>query len=199
MLVTESLSVLPFEDTVQACIRGGASVLQLREKARPRNEILDLARRARRIVGGSPVTLIVNDDPEIAHEAGADGVHVGAEDMDPAEVRARYGRELVVGVTCHSMEEAARAVSDGADYLGVGPMFPSSTKDAGPVQGPTFLASVLGEVELPCFAIGGIDRERVAELAAVGARAIAVCGAVLSRTDMEAAVRELDRALRVAP
>ena len=186
---------------VEACVRAGACALQIREKHLDDAALLEWCTEVRRVVhacnrpDGGRTALIINDRPEIALACGADGVHLGARDRDVAEVREEVGNRLLIGATCHSVDEARAAARAGADHLGVGPMFLTTTKDTGTPQGASLLADVLAAVDLPCFAIGGITARNVSSLVAAGATGVAVCQAVIGAVDPGTALRELDRAL----
>ena len=135
--------------------------------------------------------LIINDRPDVAALCGADGVHVGQDDLPVADARRIVGAGRLVGVSTHTLAQARPAAADGADYIGVGPMFATATKDAGPVAGPQLLRQVAAEVPLPHVAIGGITADNVAQLVAAGARRVAVCSAVIAAADPQAAARAI--------
>ena len=132
---------------------------------------------------GSGTLTLINDRPDVAVLAGADGVHLGQEDLDLREVRRLVGPRLIVGASTHSLPQAQQAVRDGADYIGVGPTFPSATKEFARFPGLELLRQVHREVRLPAFAIGGITLDNVEEVLEAGADAIAVCAAVTKAAD----------------
>jgi len=177
--------------TAGAAVAGGADCIQLREKHLTDRRLLGLARRLRALTRETGTLFIVNDRPDIAAVTGADGVHLGADDLPAAETRRILGADKLVGLTAHSLAEARAAAAAGADYIGVGPMFPSPTKAAVPAAGAPLLAEVLREVETPAVPIGGITAGNVEELVAVGARRVAVCQAVIAAADPAAAAREI--------
>lgn len=181
--------------TAHAAIAGGADCIQLREKDLPDRPLLELARRLRAATAQSQTLLIVNDRPDIAAMVDADGVHLGQDDLPVASVRSVIGGDRLIGVSTHSIEQARHAVACGADYIGVGPMFPTPTKAAGPIKGPGLLAEVLGEVSTPHVAIGGINADNVAGIAMVGGRCVAVCHAIVGADDPAAAARAIRRGL----
>lgn len=183
------------ESVVEESIRAGVDAIQLREKAAPDREVLRLARSLREITARTGTLLLINDRPDLAALCLADGVHLGQDDLPIAEARSIVGRRRLVGVSTHSTEQARQAERDGADYIGVGPMFPSRTKDAGPLLGPEGLGAVLREVTVPAFAIGGITGTNVEAIRARGATRVAVSSAVLDAPDLPAAVRALRAAL----
>lgn len=201
VLITEALCRHPWEAVAARAIAAGADCLQLREKSLDSGELLRRAERLVQIARDTPApgtrrpSVIINDRAEIALLAGADGVHVGQSDLGVADVRrlsARPARRLLVGVSCSTLERAVQAVRDGADYLGLGPMFPSTTKAKPTLAGPGLISAVVGDPvasRVPHLAISGITRERAGELAAVGCRGIAVSAAVCGAEDVEGAVR----------
>lgn len=179
VLVTESLCRRPWQDVVRAAIDGGADCLQLREKSLDAGELL--ARAAWIVSQARPrgVRTIVNDRPDIALLANADGVHVGQEDLPPSAVRQLAGTRLTIGMSTHDLAEAERAVAEGADYCGVGAMFATSVKPevrpAGPESLRRFVAS---HPSMPHLAIGGITPSTLPALLEVGCRGVAVSGCV---------------------
>lgn len=195
LLATGALARRPLADVVIEAIEAGVDLVQLREKTLPDREILLLARRLREITAARGVPFVVNDRPDIAILAKADGVHAGQEDLSPAAVRSLVGPDRIVGVSTHSVEQALAAEREGADYIGVGPMFPTRTKDAGPTFGPDGLREVLSRVKVPAFAIGGIGPENLREIAAAGGTRVAVSASVLRAEDPAAVVRALRAAL----
>ena len=178
VLLTTSLCKADPVVTAHAALAGGADCIQLREKTLGDRPLLELARRLREVTAQAGALLIINDRPDIALLADADGVHVGQDDLPVDAVRAAIGGDRLVGLSTHSVDQARRAVEAGADYIGIGPVFPTTTKDAGPVRGPSLVTDVVAAVDLPHVAIGGITADNAPDLAAAGARCIAVCGAV---------------------
>jgi thiamine-phosphate pyrophosphorylase len=177
---------------VEAAIRGGVDVVQLREKRTERREILSLAEELREICVRGGALFTVNDDIELARLSGADGVHLGQEDEPPARAREILGPDAIVGRSVGTVEEARRALREGADYLGVGTVFATPTKPDAKVAGLALVEGVAREnLPLPWFAIGGITRETAPEVAAAGAPGFAVVRAILDAEDPEAAAREL--------
>ncbi len=182
---------------VSAAIEGGASIVQLREKTSPPDEKLDAAKAVREACRSHGTPFLVNDEPEFARRVDADGVHVGRDDPSPRIARALLGPKAVVGVTVYGKageEEAAR--SAGADYLGVGPFFPSPTKPAEPVLALHVLDQVVHRARLPVFAIGGVTAENAGTLARHGVAGIAVVSAVMDAPDPRAAADAIVRAFR---
>jgi len=185
------------EDIVEAALRGGASVVQLRAKGVAARQFYEAALRLRESVREAGALFIVNDSVEVALAAGADGVHVGQDDMPPGAIRKVVGRDMLVGVSAHSVEEAVRAEESGADYVGFGPIFQTSTKeDADAVKGPDAILAVKASVSIPVVAIGGIDTVNIAEVVKSGADAAAVASAVADADDPEKAASAISEAFR---
>ncbi|MFQ5424185.1 MAG: thiamine phosphate synthase [Phycisphaerae bacterium] len=195
VLLTEALCSGPWLGVAEAAIAGGADVLQLREKSLPDGELLDRARRLRTLTAARGALFFVNDRPDIARLAGADGVHVGQDDLTIPEVRRIAGPTVLVGISTHSVEQARAALDQRPDYVAVGPMFTSPTKPAIVAQGPSLLSAVRMLADCPVVAIGGITPANVRELETFAGIQIAVCQAVISRPDPAAAARELLQAL----
>jgi len=198
VLVTRSLSVLPFVQTLEASLRGGASALQLREKEIDDAEFVELGRIARDWTRRFGSALVINDRPEVALACEADGVHLGQEDRDLAEVRRDVGGRLLLGSSCHSVDDAVRAVDKGADYIGIGPIFGTRTKRIDFARGPELIREIHRRVALPSFPLGGIDLDRLDGVLEAGARGVAVCSAVLRSPRMEDTVREFVRRIEAA-
>ncbi len=191
VLVTAALSPLPVPETIAACARGGATAIQLREKGLPRDDWLAQAREARAAAHEHGVAFVVNDSPEIALACGADGVHLGTEDAAIADVRREYGNDLLIGASCHSTADVRRAIEAGADSLGLGPVYGTTTKAIEGTVGVAFVREALALTDRPCFPIGGIDASNIDAVVAAGATGVAVCRAVLASPDIEGAVAAL--------
>lgn len=191
--------VVGYERCCEAAVNAGVKVVQLRMKYAPRAEVVAVARALRRITAGSDTLLIVNDDPEAAVEADADGVHVGQTDMPVAEVRRRYPGLKIVGKSTHSPAQALAAVDEGPDYIGAGPVWPTPTKKIpDPTLGVAAAATMARSVPFPAVAIGGIDESRLWELAAAGIANFAVVRAVCAAPDPYARIVHLQDAFRRA-
>lgn len=199
VLVTESVCRLPWRDVAAAAIDGGADCVQLREPSLPAGELLARASWLADLCRRRGVVSIVNDRPDVARLAGADGVHVGQSDLPATEARKIVGVGAIVGVSTHSMDQARRAVRDGADYVGVGPVFPSVTKPRDILPGLSFAREAAGGLPIPAVAIAGITAGNVAEAWATGVRAVAVTAAVCAADDPRAAAAGLKRALSREP
>ncbi len=182
----------------RAALEGGAAVLQVRVKDAPAGEIIRAAREVVALAGGRAL-VIVNDRADLAVLAGADGVHVGDEDLPPAEARRVVGPDLLVGRTCRTAADARRALDEGADHVGFGPMYVARAKvvDA-PPRGLPALRALAGALPAPVVAIGGIDLSNVGEIAGAGAACAAVISAVLDDPDPRAAAARLAAAFDAA-
>jgi thiamine-phosphate pyrophosphorylase len=177
--------------TIERAAAGGAGVFQLREKHLPDRELIARARDVRRWTRAAGVLLVVNDPPDIARLAEADGVHLGQDDLPVKDARRIVGPDILIGVSTHTVEQVRRAVLDGADYLGVGPVFPSKTKPFDAFPGPEFVRAAAAETSLPAFALGGIHPGNLGAVVAAGARRVAVGAAVAAADDPEATARVL--------
>jgi thiamine-phosphate pyrophosphorylase len=182
-----------FIETVEKSIKGGARIVQLREKDTPQNEILNLGRELLKLTRRYDVPLIINDSPELAKEIGADGVHLGGGDTSIKNARAILGDEIIIGVSCYNqIERGLNAVQNGADYVVFGTPYYTPTK---PEREPTPI-EVLKEAvyvisQIPIFAIGGITKENASEILGTGVNGIAVITSVFGSPDPENAAREL--------
>jgi thiamine-phosphate pyrophosphorylase len=177
----------------EAAIRGGADVVQLRDKTASSRRLYDIALQLRRLTRETEVPFVVNDSLDVALAADADGVHIGREDLPASVVRRILGPGKILGVSAETVEEAVTAEKDGADYLGVGPVFEArGTKaDAGEPLGLDLIARIRRECRLPIVAIGGIHAENARSVRDAGANAAAVISAVASAEDVALAARRL--------
>ena len=180
-------------DAVAEAIEGGVTIVQLREKSLDADAFLREAVAVKAVCARYGVPLIINDDPEIARRSGADGVHVGQKDMNPAELRRLLGENCIIGVSASTVAEAKQAEADGADYLGCGAVFSTGTKtDTRPV-GHTLLSQICSAVTVPVVAIGGISEENATQLRGSGIAGIAVVSAIFAQNDIKAAAQRLRR------
>lgn len=178
VLVTESLCRDgDWRGVIEQAVTAGADCIQVREKDLDSGWLLRRAREAVEQCAGR-ASVIINDRPDIALLSGADGVHVGQTDLPVSEVRRLVGKQLLVGVSTSNLTQAKRALSDGADYCGVGPMFPTTTKHKDIIVGPDYLREYIAWGKLPHLAIGGISLENIGILASIGIQGIAVSSAV---------------------
>lgn len=200
VLITESLCrAMPWDRVAEAAIEGGADCVQLREKSLEGAELLRRARRLRAITRAGGASLVINDRPDIAVMSRADGVHVGQQDLAVKDIRGLAGFTISIGVSTSGMDEARRAAADGADSCGVGPMFPTSTKEKPRLAGPAYLREYLADpstARIPHLAIGGINAANAGELALAGCLGVAVSSAVCEAQDPAAACREILGAMR---
>jgi thiamine-phosphate pyrophosphorylase len=184
---------------VDAAVEGGVTVVQLRAKDLPKTDILALAGEISRRLRSREIPLLVNDHPDVAKACGAAGVHLGQDDMPVAFARRLLGREAVIGISVNTPDEARRAELEGADYVGAGPAFATSTKETAlAVLGPQGIGQIRRATALPIVAIGGIAPANAPELARAGASGIAVVSAILGAPDPRRAAADLLRAFRGA-
>ncbi len=182
----------PTAEIVRAAIRGGVDAVQLRGKDLPIREQLAIGRALRAITREAGVLFIVNDRVDLALALDADGVHVGQDDLPADAVRRLVGPDLIVGVSAATIAEARAALEEGADYIGVGPIWGTATKaDAGEAVGPGLITTLKGVVDLPMVGIGGIGAANAAAVIAAGGDGVAVVSAIVSAADPEAAARDL--------
>jgi len=178
-------------EIARAAVQGGSRVIQLRDKEASDSELIPIAREIRRITAEAGAIFIVNDRIEVALASDADGLHIGQEDMPVADARKRWPERLL-GVSVGSPEEAVTAERDGADHLGVGPIYSTSTKlDAGAATGLELIGRIRQVCRLPMVAIGGIGLSNIAEVARAGAESATMISAIVCADDMVAATRAL--------
>ncbi|WP_173385187.1 thiamine phosphate synthase [Ruminococcus flavefaciens] len=189
---------ISLEDAVEQAILGGATCIQLREKAVDEGELINKAKKLIEVCHRYNVPFIINDDYEAALKCGADGVHVGIEDAPVAEIRRIAGKNFIIGATAKTIEQARLAESSGADYLGVGAVFPSPTKKNALRITPELLKEICGSVSIPAVAIGGITAENVKAIAGCGQSGIAVVSALFGAEDVRAAAERLTEASKAA-
>jgi thiamine-phosphate pyrophosphorylase len=180
----------------EMAIAGGADTIQFRQKQGSTREMIGIARDIKRMCEKAGVTLIVNDRLDIAIAADADGVHLGQDDFPISLGRTLLGADKIIGGSARNIEEAHKCLSQGADYIGFGPVYPTMSKeDAGPAMGIEILKRISEEIALPVIAIGGIDSGNIHEVMRSGAYGVAVISAVCCRPDPEQATRILKEAL----
>lgn len=190
-LVTDRglMSSKTVEESVERAIKGGASVVQLREKDCTSREFYELALRVKRITAPRNVPLIINDRIDICLAADADGVHLGQKDLPCREARKILGNDKIIGVSAALPEEAVQAQKDGADYLGVGAVFATETKsDTRPVT-PEVIREIRAAVTIPFVVIGGVNAENIKGLYGLGINGAAVVSAIVSQNDITSAAR----------
>lgn len=183
-------------EQIEQALAGGVTMIQLREKQLTRPELIAEARALLPLCHSYGAPLIVNDDAEAAVLAGADGVHVGREDCPVAELRRRFGPDLIIGATAKTVEQARAAEASGADYLGVGAVFPSPTKRTALRITAAQLKEICNYVRIPAVAIGGIGGENMAQLAGCGMAGFAVVSAIFGAEDIKKAAASLKEQAR---
>ena len=201
VLLTESLCRQPWLQVLKSILAAGTDVVQLREKHLPDAELLNRARQACDLCRQAGAIFILNDRPDIALLAGADGVHIGQSDLPSGELRRVLGGDMLIGVSTSRLTEAQQAVEQGASYIAAGPMFPTSTKAKDRIAGPRYAAEVsrwAAEHRIPCVAIGGIKPENIGELKAAGIGTVAVCSAVIAADDPAAQCQRIKACLAAA-
>ncbi len=186
--------VMP-DEFLHAALDGGADIVQLRAKDRPDAEVVAAARRFKAACAEHDALLIVNDRPDLAAQAGADGVHVGQDDMAVARARAIVGPDRIVGLSTHTPAQVDGA--EGVDYIGVGPVNATPTKPGRPAVGLHLVRYASAHARVPFFAIGGIDPGNIAAVRAAGAERVAVVRAIVDAPDPAAAARALIEEVRV--
>lgn len=180
-------------EQVESALKGGATCVQLREKELDEAAFLEEAIALKKLCGNYGVPLIINDNIDIAVKCGADGVHVGQSDMAAANVREAVGDKMIIGVSAQTVEQALAAQEAGADYLGVGAVFPTSTKlDASEVSHQT-LKEICAAVDIPVTAIGGINKNNIAELSGTGVDGVALVSAIFAAPNIEEECKLLKR------
>jgi thiamine-phosphate pyrophosphorylase len=184
--------------TIAEAAAGGVRMVQLREKDLTDRELLERARNVRRWARQAGVLLILNDRPDLARLVGADGAHLGQDDLPVAEARRILGPDGIIGVSTHNLDQVRQAVVDGADYIGVGPTFPSGTKDFEELAGLDFVRQAAAETSLPAFVIGGVNERTIAAAVAAGARRVAVSQAIGQAESPRTVAATLLAALRLS-
>ena len=185
-------------DVLEATLAGGCRMVQLREKTWESGRLLPLARRLREIAGRAGAIFIVNDRVDLAIAVGADGVHLGQDDLPPRVARPLLRPGMILGVSTHSVEQARQAQADGADYVAVGSMFPTRTKPDFELVGPALVRALRPEIRVPLVGIGGITPDNVGEVIRAGADGVAVISAVCGAPDPAAASAHFLDAIRRA-
>jgi len=178
-------------EVLEGIIQGGAKIVQLREKEISKQDLYRMALRFREITSQAGVLLIINDHLDIALAVGADGVHLGQDDL-PIHAAVRLAPDLIIGGSTHSIEEAVQAQSEGADYVNIGPVFPTKTKEkVARFLGPKAIAEISTHIQLPFTTMGGIKADNIDHVVKHGARRIAVVTAITRAPNIAAATREL--------
>lgn len=182
------------KDAVAAAVDGGATMIQLREKNLSAEKTIEEAKEIKSILTEKQIPLIIDNSIEITVRSGADGVHLGQDDCPVADARKQLGQSVIIGATAHNVDEAIKAERDGADYLGVGAAFGSSTKsDAKPIVSLEEYKKITTAVSIPVVAIGGIDESNIMRLNGLGLSGFAVVSAVFSKDDVRAAAERMKK------
>lgn len=183
-------------EQIEEALKGGATMVQLREKKMDEDRFVEEAIRVRDLCHKYNVPLIINDHVDVALKSGADGVHVGIEDAPVAEIRKRVSADFIIGATCKTVEQAKSAEAAGADYMGVGAVFPSPTKTNAVRITNEQLREIISSVSIPAVAIGGISCDNVCEIKGSGVSGVAVVSAVFGAADIENATVLLKERVR---
>lgn len=184
VLISSNIATKSVEETTELVIDGGADAIQLREKTMTDSEFVSLARKIHDITTKSGILLIINDRITVAREVDADGVHLGQHDISVLEARDIIGNEKIIGVSTHNIEQARRAQKEGADYVAIGPLYPTETKMNEPPVGLEIIQEAAKEINIPFIAIGAITLENIDEVLKAGASSVAVCSAIISSKDI---------------
>ena len=183
-------------EQIEEALKGGVTMVQLREKQLSEDELVAEAIQIKELCHRYEVPLIINDNVDAALKSGADGVHVGIEDAPVSEIRKRAGDDFIIGATAKTTEQAKAAEAAGADYLGVGAVFPSPTKKNAIRITPQDLREICGSVAIPTVAIGGITGDNVSEIKGGGMAGVAVVSAIFAAQDIQKAAAELKRKVK---
>ena len=183
-------------EQIEDALKGGATIVQLREKKLDEDSFAEEAIRVRDLCHKYNVPLIINDNVEVALKSGADGVHVGIEDAPVAEIRKRVSADFIIGATCKTVEQAKIAEAAGADYMGVGAVFPSPTKTNAVRITNEQLREIVSSVSIPAVAIGGISHDNVCEIKGSSVSGVAVVSAIFGAEDIEKATSLLKERVR---
>lgn len=178
--------VLSYTQIAEICVKKGVKMLQIREKQLCDSQLLKVCREIESITRGSETNFIVNDRVDIACLSNADGVHLGQDDLGIEEARKLLGRDKIIGLSTHSIEQAKRAISQNPDYIGFGPIYPTPTKViADPTVGTGLLKEVLGFSKIPVVAIGGIDEKSAVEVIEASAKNLCAVRYLMESVDLE--------------
>lgn len=185
-------------DLLALALAGGSRMIQLRDKEWPSGRLLPLAERLRAACAAAGATFIVNDRVDLALAVGADGVHLGQDDLPARAARPLLRPGMILGISTHSVEQARAAQADGADYVAVGSMFATTSKADFQLVGPDLMRKLRGEIRVPLVGIGGITPDNVSEVIRAGADGVAVISAVCAATDPQAAAARFLAQIRAA-
>jgi len=194
ILDTQVLDYDPLLQVLKDSVRGGIDIVQLRDKKGSTKEILDFCRKVLKITRHQ-IPFIVNDRADLAFFSGADGLHLGQEDMEYSLALRMLGKNKIIGVSCQTLEHALKAQDQGADYIGFGSVFQTQTKPKRQAMDLNLLQKVIRKVKIPVFPIGGISRGNIGQLILLGVERVAVCRGILLAEDPSQAVKELKEIL----
>ena len=169
----------------------GISIVQLRDKISAKGEVLSLATKLAQYLSRSQTLFIVNDYPDVALLSQADGLHLGQSDLPLKMARAILGKDKIIGISCHNLSQALKAQAEGADYIGIGPIYATHTKPECVPIGLKLLKQLKGKIKIPYFAIGNIHQGNIRKIVSVGGTRVAVCRAILKARDPKRAVKQL--------
>ena len=195
VLISGKIAARSVNETARLVIDGGADAIQLREKTISDDELISLAGEIRDITAKRGTLLIINDRVRVAREVNADGVHLGQHDMSMTEAREIIGNEKIIGVSTHNITQARQAQEDGADYIAIGPVYPTTTKDYEPSMGLEVIQEISREMNIPFLAIGAITLENLDEVLKAGASRVAVCSAIIGSDDIALTTRRFKEKL----
>ncbi len=195
VLISSSITTKSVIETTRLIIDGGADAIQLREKTISDSEFITLAEEVRDITTKSGTLLIINDRVHIARKINADGIHLGQQDMSALEARNIVGDKKIIGVSTHSVMQAKQAQKDGADYIAIGPIYPTKTKDYEPSVGIQIIREISEAVNIPFIAIGAITLDNLDEVLKAGASRIAVCSAIIGSKDIYSSTKQFKEKL----
>jgi len=177
-------------EVVKRALSGGVDMVQYREKHLPDDEFKQTATELLKVTRRNDIPLVINDRVEIAAEIDADGVHVGQEDLDCEKAREMLGGDKIIGVSASNVEQATKAIEAGADYLGLGPIYQTDTKEIGYPRGINLIKEVRAQSPIPIFVIGGINLENVGAVISAGASGVAVISAIVSADQIASTCRQ---------
>lgn len=195
VIISSHLAKKPVLEILQDVIKGGADAVQLREKTMPDREFLIMAREFKKITTQSKTIFIVNDRAEIAKEVDADGLHIGQSDIDIHAARKMLGYDKIIGVSTHNILQARKAQQGGADYIGIGPVFFTATKDYEPPVGLDCLKQINREIVIPFVAIGAINLGNIHDVLYAGVKRVAICSAIICSDNVLDATRSFKNLL----
>ena len=195
VLISSNIAKKSVKETARLVIDGGADTVQLREKTISDSKFISLAREVRDITTKRGSLLIINDRVHVVRKVNADGIHLGQQDMSALEARNIIGDEKIIGVSTHSITQARQAQKDGADYIAIGPIYPTSTKGHEPSVGIEIIHEISEAVSIPIIAIGAITLENLDGVLKAGASRIAVCSAIIGSKDIYSSTRQFKEKL----